>query len=335
MLVHLRQASQRLRQHRTARGWLDLDVPESQVVVNGEGVAQTIKKRLRWDAHKLIEDLMIAANEAVAEMLQKAEQSTLYRVHPTPKLSDLQPLLAFADRMSIPVDISEPVTPTQVNRLLKSLHTSPLRSVGDILLLRSLPVAQYSEFNLGHFGLGSSAYLHFTSPIRRYPDLLVHRSLYRLWTGQSSSAQHSKLAAHTSRCERRAVTAERQVEQLMACHVAVRHLGEVFRATVSGVVASGVFVRIEEPYLEGMLPVAALGMAGGDYYDYVTEEMAFYGRTSGHRVGLGDEVLVKLARVDPRLRRIDFVLESESRSRKRPSGRASSKKRRGSRKSRG
>lgn len=308
MLPDLVAAARALRARRRQRGAVDLDLPEAQVLLGPDGVAVHVRERGRLEAHKVIEDLMIAANEAVAETLEARGWPALYRVHEPPDPVRLRALGDWADTLGVHFDPEAAAKPKGLARLAHALEGRPQAPVGMVLLLRSMAQARYDTECLGHYGLASRAYLHFTSPIRRYPDLLVHRSLWALWHGEVPPGGYEPLAERTSLQERRADDAERKVEQLMACHVAERHLGEVFDAVVTGVHRAGAFVRVRDPWLEGLTPMSSLGEGTQDYYDVVAHEYALVGRRSGHRIALGDAVTVRLASVSTYRRQVDFEL---------------------------
>ena len=180
-----------------------------------------------------------------------------------------------------------------------------------MLLLQSLPQARYSPENEGHFGLASTAYLHFTSPIRRYPDLLVHRALWQMWKKQGPIEELEDHARNTSSKERRAVAAERDVTQLMGCFIAKRHLGESMTVTVMGVHDVGAFVRANELFVEGLLPIESIGRFFNDYFECESEEGLLRGQKGGKVINMGDELEVVLAQVEPSLRRINFAMDEE------------------------
>jgi ribonuclease R len=302
----LLRASRALRGQRTRRGGIDLDLPEAQVIVDAEGVARNIRERQRLEAHRLIEDLMIAANEAVAGWLHGRDWPAVYRVHEQPSPERALALATWAQKLGIDVDVEAFDRPRTLAQLADRFRDLPERVVGQTLLLRSLAQARYAEDNLGHFGLASRGYVHFTSPIRRYPDLLVHRALRAAWTGGRRLVGLDELAARASQQERRAMDAERSVVDLMSCHVAEQRLGEELDAAIAGVHLAGAFVRTKDPLLDGLIPMQLLSEHGRDYFDVIEDEHLLLARRSGFRIALGDPVRVRIARVDTRMRRIDF-----------------------------
>jgi ribonuclease R len=304
----LLRASRAVRSQRSKRGAIDLDLPEAYVVIDQDGVARYIRERSRLEAHRLIEDLMIAANEAVAGWLHGRGWPAVYRVHETPSPERALALGTWAQKLGLRVDMDMLDRPRTLAQLADQFRDLPQRVIGQTLLLRSLAQARYAHENLGHFGLASRGYLHFTSPIRRYPDLLVHRSLRRAWAGESPLGDLEERAARASMQERRAVTAERAVLDLMSCHVAAQRLGEELEGAIAGVHHAGAFVRTKEPLLDGLVPMHNLSERGRDFYDVVEAEHLLVARRSGHQIALGDPVLVRIAAVDTRMRRIEFQL---------------------------
>ena len=314
MLVErLSVASSQIRKERQSRGCLELDLPEAQVLVDDENRPVSIIARARIPAHKLIEDLMIAANESVASHLLIKKLPALYRIHEPPKLEKLKPLQRWAKRLGIKFDWKKADDPQILGKFVAQLQEHDPAGVVQMLLLQSLAQARYSPENEGHFGLASAAYLHFTSPIRRYPDLLVHRALWRSWQKKSPLEELDKQARNTSEKERRAVSAERDVVQLMGCFIARKHVGESMKVTVTGVHDVGVFVRSIDLFVEGLLPIESIGRYFNDYFECEKEDGLLRGRRSGKDITMGDELDAVLVQVDPELRRINFAMdESES-----------------------
>ncbi|MBN1960876.1 MAG: VacB/RNase II family 3'-5' exoribonuclease [Deltaproteobacteria bacterium] len=302
-LPALLTAARYLHKQRRQRGAIDLDIKEPQIKLGPDGIATHVNELIRTEAHQLIEDLMIAANEAVAEYLIKNKCHTIFRVHEKPDLKKITALSSWAATYGIFIDAHK-----KLALLCEAIKKLPQKDAGMMLLLRSLAQAHYSAENLGHYGLASNAYVHFTSPIRRYPDLLVHRSLYSLW-GQHrlNKAKLEKSAVQASEQERRAQDAERKVEQLMACHVAARYIGKEFDAIVTSVHDSGAFVRVNDPWLEGLLAIATLSKTFNDFYDFYNNDNTLIARCSGHRISLGDKIKVQLASVNTSRRHIDFI----------------------------
>jgi ribonuclease R len=305
VLVH---AARALRARRGARGALDLDIPEAEVILSKRDEPTTVEPRARLESHRLIEDLMVAANETVAAYLLAHRAPAVFRVHEPPDPQRVNRFATWAQSIGVAVEPHRATAPRELARTAAALRRRPQAAVGQALLLRAMAQARYDRQNLGHFALASDAYLHFTSPIRRYPDLLVHRCLWGLWRGERGPARLGEEAAHASAQERRAVEAERALVQLAACQVARRHLGEIFPALVTGVHRVGAFVRTRTPMLEGLVPMEALA---AEPLDLLDEEMTLVARRSGRTITVGDEIEVQLVAADTTRRTIDFTLPGQ------------------------
>ena len=310
-LRELLRLSIAFRTRRRERGSLDFDLPESRVVLDEDGAPVDVRRLERLEAHRLVEDWMIAANEAVARWTVEQGVPALYRVHEDPpeeKLEDIQSL-ASEFGLSFP---ARDAKPRDFQRLLDAAKGRPEEPLVSMAVLRSLAQAKYSPSNDGHFGLASAAYLHFTSPIRRYPDLVVHRQL-AAWFDDPAAARTldsdwlAKTARQASARERLAVEAERDSVDLKKVEFMERHVGDHFRATVSGVAGFGFFVRLVDYDIEGLVHVSELG---DDYYKVDPIKHALVGRRTRRRFRLGDEVEVQVVRVDRDERKIDFALVS-------------------------
>ena len=305
-------ASRLLRRRRLANGSLDLDIAERHVVVGDDGDPANVFARRQTQAHHVIEDLMIAANESVAEYLLAHRLSGLFRVHPPPPREKWTQLEDWGKQWGFSLKRDKSNSPLPLARFAERLKQSRQAEAGQMLLLRSLSQAYYAAEVAGHFGLASEAYVHFTSPIRRYPDLLVHRALWHHWRGQPVLRGLSALADSSSETERRAVAAERDVGHLAACLVARRRLGEVMSAKVVGVHPAGLFVRPDEFFAEGLVPMISLTGGSGEYLEVREEAFAIVGRTSGIRFNLGDALNVRLVHVDIGRRRINYEIAAHS-----------------------
>lgn len=301
--------SRRYRGQRRQRGSIDFDLPESRVVLNASGEPTDVQRVLRLESHLLIEDLMILANEAVARLVGREGVPALYRVHEAPGDEPLQNLRELGATFGYTLPKGE-VSPRDVAKLLDAMKGKPQEQLVTTVALRSMKQALYSAENRGHFGLASKAYLHFTSPIRRYPDLVVHRQLGR-WLDDPSAAREAdagrleEIAEHASELERRAEQAERDSIDLKKIEFMERHLGDEFTGTISGVTNFGLFILLDEYHVEGLVHVSSLQ---DDYYRLVEEEHALVGRRKKRRYRLGDPVTVQVVRVDRERRRIDFEL---------------------------
>ena len=296
--------------NRLAAGSLDLDLPEALVDLSEEGRSIGVRLLERNDAHRLIEEFMLEANRAVATFLKDQRIPLPYRIHEPPDADDIDDLNAFLQAFGFTVRYHGRVEPRDVQRLLDQLQEHRLARVLSRQVLRSLKQAQYSTTNVGHFGLAFPIYCHFTSPIRRYPDLLVHRQLGRLFDGHSDAARAAGEAleaasVHSSQCEREAMEAERAMLDLKKAEFMLSHLLEPLPGTIVSVVSFGLFVELDAFPVEGL--VRADDLAGDRYY-FIEAERALKGMRSKQRFRLGDRVLVEATNVSLRRRQIDFAL---------------------------
>jgi ribonuclease R len=314
----LHEASQRLRAARKARGALDFDLPETVIALDDKGEPMKIHPLERLNAHKLIEDLMVAANEVVAERFEERGWPCIYRIHEPPDVEKLERFAKLAQLVAgrrIPeLDGTRGApTPKALMAVMAELGDTPARRALDSLLLRSMMQAKYSPDNVGHYGLGSEAYLHFTSPIRRYPDLVVHRLLKMRLTTRKKIDDDALLpilddiASTSSQCERVATDIERAVDALYAAWFMKDRVGEVFDGVVQGVAEFGLFVTLTDAFVEGMIRVSDLGR---DYFVFDEVRLRLVGERSGKVYTVGDVVRVKIAGVDLARRQIGLVLES-------------------------
>lgn len=305
---HAVEASRLLRQRRLSLGSLDLEIAEAAVIVDDSGSPVNVEARAPIEAHHVIEDLMIGANESVAEYLLEHDLPGVYRVHPPPPQEKWVRLQNWGKRLGLSLRVSDCDNPGNMADFVEGLKQTPQTEAGQMLTLRSLTQAYYSRKVAMHFGLASHAYAHFTSPIRRYPDLLVHRALWNHWRGKASLRGLDELAKHCSETERRAMQAERDITHLAACMVARRHQGEEMSARITGVHAAGLFVRPDPLFAEGLVPMASLGQLTGDYFEVWEEAQMIVGRSTGVRYALGEALRVRLVRVDMGKRQIDFEI---------------------------
>lgn len=313
-------ATRALRERRVARGRLDLDTAEPRVRLAPDGDIEAIDDAVRHEAHRLVEEAMVAANEAVAERFVEADHPALYRVHDTPSSEGLARLRRVAELVGAPpVPIIGDVR--GLDRYVAALGDHPQRSLLQIMLLRSMARAAYRAEVSPHFGLGSDAYLHFTSPIRRYPDLVVHRLIRGALSGDASDAEPDTLAEVAARCsrlERLAIDAERAVMGLYKALLMRRHIGETAEGMVMGVTGSGLFVRLERWNTEGFVPVRALG---GENFRVVSRDTTLLDMKSGARHRIGERIKVRVVDVSLRQRRVELEPESP-RSARRSQGRS-------------
>jgi ribonuclease R len=299
---------------RDKRGPLDLDLPERKIILDDKGMVSRIHVPERLDAHRLIEEMMIAANVAAAETLEKYRSPLLYRVHDTPSQEKLTALREFLGSLDIAFGKSDAVRPSHFNGVLgQARRAGKVEQVSE-MVLRSQAQAEYSSENYGHFGLNLDRYAHFTSPIRRYSDLIVHRALVsalNLGKDGLSEAEITKLAAiaqHISATERRAMAAERETADRLLAQFLSGQIGARFEGRISGVTKSGLFVRLLETGADGFIPASTLGQ---DYYRHVEEHQALIGDTTGEAFKLGETVSVRLLEVAPVAGALRFELLSE------------------------
>ncbi len=299
---------------RHQRGSLDFDLPEAQIHLNEQGYPENIVRTERNLAHRLIEEFMLAANEAVAAWLVQQREPMIFRVHEAPsegKMAAFQEFIAsFNQGISLPV---EGVKPKLLQEFLEQVAGQPEEHVINHVLLRSLPRAYYSVNNLGHFGLAADNYCHFTSPIRRYPDLMVHRILKnRLAQGQSSETVNEmslkEIAQNSSTTERRAMEAERDIINLKKCQFMADKVGENFSGMVTSVRAFGFFVELREIFVEGLVHVSSLD---DDFYQYEEERHRLIGMNRRREFSIGTRIEVRVHKVDLDRREIDFRLVEE------------------------
>jgi ribonuclease R len=302
-------------ERRRQRGSLDFDLPEAQINLDLQGRPEDIVRTERNLAHRLIEEFMLAANEAVAAWLVQQREPMIFRVHEAPsegKMAAFQEFIAFFNHgISLPV---EGVKPKLLQEFLDRVAGQPEEHVINHVLLRSLPQAYYSVNNLGHFGLAADNYCHFTSPIRRYPDLAVHRILKKQLSGRRQAGQGNEVALEEiARCssvaERRAMEAERDIVKLKKCQFVADKVGEKYHGMVTSVHAFGFFVELQEIYVEGLVHVSTLA---DDFYQYEEERHRLIGMNRRREFGIGTPVEVSVNKVDLDRREIDFRLIEEN-----------------------
>lgn len=282
---------------RDRRQPLDLDIAERKLVLNAEGFVDHIVTPERLDAHKLVEEYMIQANVAAAKTLEKARVPLLYRVHDRPSEQKIDALRKFLTNIKLTMQ-KDASTSGAFHALLTKAHNTAQQLVVNESVLRAQAQAEYTPFNVGHFGLNLTRYAHFTSPIRRYADLIVHRGLIlALGLGKDGLSadqadQLAQIGAHISATERCAMKAERDTNDRLIAYFMATHVGKRFKAHVSGVTKSGLFVRISQNGAEGFIPIRLLG---SDYYVYIEDERALIGEQTGETFRLGDSCDVRLA----------------------------------------
>lgn len=301
---------------RMARGSIGFEIPEADIELDEEGHIERIRRSERNMAHKLIEECMLAANEAVAEFLEQQQAETLYRVHEDPDPLKVAEFAEFARCMGLKIPSGDP-GPKWFGQVLKLAAGTPREYIVSSLLLRSMQQARYAPENAGHFGLAASHYTHFTSPIRRYPDLMVHRALARLGSGKKVVKKSKGTAAEAatvdvaeagtwlSRRERVAVDAERNATERLVALYMTDKVGEEFDAVVSGIGSFGMFVELIEIMISGAV---ALTEMQDDYYEVDEKSHRLIGRRHNKVYQMGNPVRVRLLSVDQRRRRLNFVV---------------------------
>lgn len=307
-LAALVTLSRAIRKRRAERGSIDFDLPEARVVLNQEGEPTDIQRVLRLESHRLVEDYMILANETIAQRASRMKMPFIYRIHDAPAEDRLETLADFAGSMGVRFKPSK--DPRAFQRLLAQVDGRPEEDLLSTVMLRSMKQARYSVEDVGHFGLASRHYTHFTSPIRRYADLVVHRLVKRAYIDEERVSQDElprleDAARVASQQERVAVDAERDSIDLKKAEYMERHLNDEFDGTISGVTSFGFFVLLDQVFVEGLVHVNALG---DDYYVFVDEQYALIGENSKRRFRLGDRVRVRVAAVNRAERKIDLML---------------------------
>ena len=282
---------------REKRGALDLDLPERLVKLGADGRIAEIGVRERLDSHKLIEEFMVLANVAAAQALEQRQAPCLYRVHDQPDLAKIEGLREFLGTLGIKLPTGQRLRPADLNRVLASVAGKPTSRLVSETVLRSQSQAVYSPDNLGHFGLALARYAHFTSPIRRYPDLLVHRSLisaYGLGDGglpASEAGRCTEFGEHLSMCERRAVSAERNAMDRYVANFMAQHVGATFPARISSVTRFGLFISVDGSGADGLIPIRNIGQ---EFFRHDEGRQLLIGERTGETYGLGDRLRVKL-----------------------------------------
>ena len=312
----MKELSELLLQKRMRRGSLDFDLPEPEIVLDMLGNVENIFKAERNLAHRMVEEFMIAANETVATHLSWLQTPSLYRTHEKPDDSKIASLNAFLHSLGMGLRPGAELHPKDIQRLIKQVHGKPTEHLVNFITLRAMKQARYTTENNGHFGLASKCYTHFTSPIRRYPDLIVHRILKESIEGRgfTEEAQEQRqkqlkgIAQHSSLRERNATEAEREILQVKKLRFMEDKLGEIFDGVISGVASFGVFVELREFFVEGLIHVTSLH---DDYYHYHEESYSLVGEQFRKRYRVGDKVRVQIAYVDVAKRQIDFLLASQ------------------------
>ena len=295
-----------------------MDLPERKILLNKKGQVDRVVVPKRLTAHKLIEEFMIQANVAAAETLERRTTPLIYRVHEAPSKEKIKALRDFLETLELKLPPTSDVTPKALNTILSKAKSLPVSDVVHEMILRSQAQAEYAPDNRGHFGLHLARYAHFTSPIRRYADLIVHRALIRALNlgddglTNDDQSQLDDIARTISETERRAMAAERETnDRLIAAHLADR-VGATFDARVAGVTRAGLFVRLKDTGADGFVPISTLH---GGYYDFVETAMALVDRKSRESYRLGDAVEVRLVEAIPTAGALRFEMLSPGQKR--------------------
>lgn len=307
------ELASKLNAGRQEAGSIDFDLPEPQIIIDISGKVEDIVRSERNVAHRLIEEFMLAANRAVAGEFSTRHLPFLYRVHDVPKEESIADFTEFIYGFGL--HYKPDGGPRSFQKILKMVEGKPEEKLINHVLLRSMKQAVYSADNIGHFGLAFDTYTHFTSPIRRYPDLVVHRLLKLLVNGRYKKAEQEKMetllpeiATHTSARERKAMEAEREISDLKKAQFMQDKVGETFDGYISGVTSFGIFVELKEYFVEGLVHISSIA---DDYYTFDEKKHSLIGGNSKRVFRLADEVSVTLTRVDLARRRIDMVLAGE------------------------
>lgn len=311
MLRDLKACADALRKNRTKRGALDFDFPEYKVILDEEGKPLRIEKRMRGEAEMMIEDAMIAANETVARFLRDTGHTSVYRVHDHPDEEKLNALKRLIMIMGLPIQIPKDPEPKDIQKLLEEVKGQDIEAVIQVMTLRSLPQACYSTENNGHFGIASECYTHFTSPIRRYPDLMVHRLIRQALSEELTKAEWKRqteflvrAADHCSEAEQNATQTERDVTDLKMTEYMVPFVGEPFEARITGITRFGIFVGLDNG-VEGLIHIDTME---DDEYIYQEDTMTLQGRFSGKTYAMGMPLQVTLVRADKEKKEVDFIM---------------------------
>lgn len=308
-ILRLADLAKILMAKRFKEGSLDLEIPETQLVIDGAGVPVDIIRSERLFAHRLIEEMMLSANVAVAKFFSEKEAPSLFRIHEEPNDEAIQNLEKYLFNFGGNTKLTDGKLQKRLTKALQEFAGKPEAHILHILTLRSMAQAKYHQSNIGHFGLGFEHYTHFTSPIRRYPDLIVHRTLKSLVCPQKGyqPMEEDDLATagtHLSACEQRSAKSERQIQAIKKARFMEKHLGEEFEGMVSSVVKFGVFVLLREYDIDGLIRLDDLG---NDRWDFDEDNLRLVGKRSQKVIAAGDMMKIQVASADHELGQINFV----------------------------
>jgi len=309
----MRELFEILNKRRHRRGSIDFDLKEPEIVLDDEGMVEAIIAAERNIAHRIIEEFMLLANETVAQHLDDHDVPTLYRVHEDPDPLKVEEFEEFVSTLGYSLGAPpNEVKPRHFQKLVEKMHGTPEEKPIAFLMLRTMQKARYDEQNRGHFGLAAKSYTHFTSPIRRYPDLVVHRTLRESRHDRMNTERKDELtddlpemARHTSERERRAADAERELVQWKKVRFMADKVGDEFDGYITGVSAFGLFIELIEHFVEGLVHVSTMA---DDYYRFVERAHILRGENTGRVYRLGDKVSVQVIKVDMERRQIDLGL---------------------------
>lgn len=309
-ILNLHKAYLALKKERTQRGSLELNLPESKLAIDSDGKFSQIGVRARLVAHEIIEELMIAANVAAAVFLEKKQKNFLYRCHDLPSQEKLDALLQFLRNAKIPCKLQPKASVHDLNKIITSVQEGAYNSIVNELILRSQAQAYYTPNNIGHFGLGLAKYCHFTSPIRRYSDIIVHRAIIQCLDNANNLESHSlqileDLGEHLSICERHATQAERDTKDRYVALYLQNQVGKKFNVSITGVTKFGLFVTIKDINATGLLLAANLP---DDYYVFDEKTMSLKARRKNKVFSLGQAIQVKLIKASTLTGALEFVL---------------------------
>ncbi len=295
-----------LLESRNERGAIDFDTVEPTFIFDDNGMVSELQPRIRLESHKLIEECMLAANVCVADFLLSKNQTALFRNHEKPSEEKFNTLKAYLNSLAIPFEVKyDNLTPAHYAKLLTELHSNPKFSTIQYAILRSMQLAIYAPDNIGHFGLSYDRYTHFTSPIRRYPDLLVHRAIKSILANKVQTYPYdlTSIGEHVSYTERRAEDLGRRADAYYKCQYAKAHIGKEYIGTVTSIVNFGIFVYIPQLMIDGLVHVTELGQ---DYFVFDEKKQLLVGKKTGIKYMAGQELMVELSGVDMAKLFIDF-----------------------------